>query len=478
MTSTWPRCTRILRATDGVEVVDDVATNQYPMPKDAHGKDAVLVGRLRRDENPAPHPEHVGSGRQPAQRRRYQRRADCGGNDENGPDQGLTSQFITHLCLKLTPMRPLLVSIMLLSACYGAQAQVQAADNSQVYTYVEQMPVFPGGQEALVKGLSSTIVYPTEALQQRISGKVIVKYVVDASGRVQDVQVARSAHPLLDAEAVRAVGTLPAYTPGQQSGRVVPVSLTLPIQFELPANIEQILATRTAAQSGKAATSGAQFPGGPEALAAYLEAVPYPEAAKASKAEGRIFVQCKISAEGKAEYINAIRPTENTSRRKAPSNNKAVAQSLLVQAAEQAVAAMPLWKPAISNGIPVASAQTLPVYFYLTSAPPSSVYVYADQMPVFEGATDIKRLEANIQRSVRYPAEALRNRMGGTALAYFEVDEQGQMSPVEILKPVYPAIDEEVARAVSTQKVLKPAMHQGKPVKVFYIIPLTFAIVR
>ncbi|SMB95885.1 aspartate-semialdehyde dehydrogenase [Hymenobacter roseosalivarius DSM 11622] len=42
---------RILRETDGVELVDDVARNQYPMPKDAHGKDAVLVGRLRRDES-------------------------------------------------------------------------------------------------------------------------------------------------------------------------------------------------------------------------------------------------------------------------------------------------------------------------------------------------------------------------------------------------------------------------------------------
>ena len=42
---------RLLRTTDGVEVVDDVAQNQYPMPKDAHGKDAVLVGRIRRDES-------------------------------------------------------------------------------------------------------------------------------------------------------------------------------------------------------------------------------------------------------------------------------------------------------------------------------------------------------------------------------------------------------------------------------------------
>ncbi|QKG58532.1 aspartate-semialdehyde dehydrogenase [Hymenobacter sp. BRD128] len=40
----------ILRRTDGVELVDDPSQNQYPMPKDSHGRDAVLVGRLRRDE--------------------------------------------------------------------------------------------------------------------------------------------------------------------------------------------------------------------------------------------------------------------------------------------------------------------------------------------------------------------------------------------------------------------------------------------
>lgn len=42
---------RLLAETPGVEVVDDPAANRYPMPRDAHGRDAVLVGRLRRDES-------------------------------------------------------------------------------------------------------------------------------------------------------------------------------------------------------------------------------------------------------------------------------------------------------------------------------------------------------------------------------------------------------------------------------------------
>ncbi|EJF10666.1 MULTISPECIES: aspartate-semialdehyde dehydrogenase [Pontibacter] len=41
---------RILNETEGVKVVDDVKNLQYPMPKDAHGKDDVLVGRVRLDE--------------------------------------------------------------------------------------------------------------------------------------------------------------------------------------------------------------------------------------------------------------------------------------------------------------------------------------------------------------------------------------------------------------------------------------------
>ncbi|RZK91831.1 MAG: aspartate-semialdehyde dehydrogenase, partial [Hymenobacter sp.] len=40
----------VLRQTAGVELVDDVQNNHYPMPKDSHGRDAVLVGRLRRDD--------------------------------------------------------------------------------------------------------------------------------------------------------------------------------------------------------------------------------------------------------------------------------------------------------------------------------------------------------------------------------------------------------------------------------------------
>src|SRR5262249_39387146 len=40
----------LLSKAPGVTLVDDPATQQYPMPKDAHERDEVFVGRLRRDE--------------------------------------------------------------------------------------------------------------------------------------------------------------------------------------------------------------------------------------------------------------------------------------------------------------------------------------------------------------------------------------------------------------------------------------------
>ncbi|RYU78866.1 energy transducer TonB [Hymenobacter persicinus] len=119
----------------------------------------------------------------------------------------------------------------------------------KVMTYVEQMPVFPGGQVALYQTLGQTISYPTEALQKRLEGRVFVSFVVSPAGIVEDIKVSKGLHPLLDAEAVRAVSKLPAWQPGRQNGRFVPVAYTLPIGFRLPPNVEQILAERTQADS-------------------------------------------------------------------------------------------------------------------------------------------------------------------------------------------------------------------------------------
>ena len=103
----------------------------------------------------------------------------------------------------------------------------------EVFTSVEQMPQFPGGDEALMKFLSSHINYPPMAAENNVQGKVILQFVVGKDGRVGEVKIARSVDKDLDKEAMRVVKSLPKFIPGRQNGQAVPVWYTLPVSFKL-----------------------------------------------------------------------------------------------------------------------------------------------------------------------------------------------------------------------------------------------------
>ena len=103
----------------------------------------------------------------------------------------------------------------------------------EIFTAVEQMPQFPGGEGELLKYISTHIKYPTMAAENNIQGRVVVKFVVKKDGQVGDVVVLRGKDPDLDKEAVRVVKTLPDFIPGKMNGQAVSVWYTLPINFKL-----------------------------------------------------------------------------------------------------------------------------------------------------------------------------------------------------------------------------------------------------
>lgn len=112
-------------------------------------------------------------------------------------------------------------------------SETPAVPESHVFDAVEEMPQFPGGQEALMKYLQKNIKYPVIAKENDKQGRVIVQFVVDKTGKVTDVTVARGVDPLLDAEAVRIVSEMPNWTPGKQNGDPVNVKYTVPVVFKL-----------------------------------------------------------------------------------------------------------------------------------------------------------------------------------------------------------------------------------------------------
>ncbi len=103
----------------------------------------------------------------------------------------------------------------------------------QVFTAVEQMPAFPGGDAELMKYLSSHINYPPMAMENNIQGRVIVQFVVTKTGKVGEVKVVRGVDRDLDNEAVRVVKSLPDFIPGKMNGQAVNVWYTLPVTFKL-----------------------------------------------------------------------------------------------------------------------------------------------------------------------------------------------------------------------------------------------------
>ena len=103
----------------------------------------------------------------------------------------------------------------------------------KVYEVCEQMPIFPGGDAAMMKYLSENVKYPALAIKAQEQGRVVVSFTVEKDGAISDVKVARSVTPSLDAEAVRVVKAMPKWTPGKQGGQLVRVRYNVPVSFKL-----------------------------------------------------------------------------------------------------------------------------------------------------------------------------------------------------------------------------------------------------
>ena len=106
-------------------------------------------------------------------------------------------------------------------------------EETKIFTVVEQMPMYPGGDAALMGYLRDNIHYPTVAAENGVQGRVVVGFVVERDGSITDVSVLRGVDPSLDREAMRVVKSMPRWTPGKQNGSAVRVKYQVPVAFRL-----------------------------------------------------------------------------------------------------------------------------------------------------------------------------------------------------------------------------------------------------
>ena len=106
-------------------------------------------------------------------------------------------------------------------------------EETKIFTVVEQMPMYPGGDAALMGYLRDNIKYPTVAAENGVQGRVVVGFVVERDGSITDVNILRGVDPSLDREAMRVVKSMPRWTPGKQNGSAVRVKYQVPVAFRL-----------------------------------------------------------------------------------------------------------------------------------------------------------------------------------------------------------------------------------------------------
>ena len=112
---------------------------------------------------------------------------------------------------------------------------VEPPKKEEPFLIVEEMPEFPGGQAEMMKYIQKNVQYPQMAKEAGISGKCFCSFVVAPSGDLTDVKVVKGVPGCgdCDKEAMRVIRSMPNWKPGKQTGRSVPVRVTIPINYTL-----------------------------------------------------------------------------------------------------------------------------------------------------------------------------------------------------------------------------------------------------
>ena len=130
---------------------------------------------------------------------------------------------------------------------------------NQVFTVVEVMPEFPGGQGALLKFLATNVRYPESAVKNGIEGRVSCSFVVGKDGAISEAEVIRGVSPELNEEALRVINSMPVWSPGKQRGKVVNVKYTVPVTFRLSGGKKKASSRIVQRQIKEVDTSGRVF---------------------------------------------------------------------------------------------------------------------------------------------------------------------------------------------------------------------------
>lgn len=160
-------------------------------------------------------------------------------NQKNNASEKLvvstSSQAVDSFCVEKDSIEDCLIYLPLkkigctISAIGCSMSEEIQKDTSGILIDIEQMPTFVGGDAALMDFIKENIKYPED---ETVEGRVVIKFIIDSIGNVQEPTVVRSLSTATDKEALRIIKAMPRWTPGKKKGRNASIYYTLPIRFQ------------------------------------------------------------------------------------------------------------------------------------------------------------------------------------------------------------------------------------------------------
>ncbi|MES2064121.1 MAG: TonB family protein [Bacteroidota bacterium] len=263
----------------------------------------------------------------------------------------------------------------------------------EIFTEVEQVPTFPGGDKAFSKFLATTIKYPAEAVTNRVQGRSIVTFVVEKDGSLSNIEVIRAFGHGTDEEAVRALKASPKWNPGIQNGHRVRVQYSVPVSFVFNKNNKSAsVVSKEEIDSKPIFTAVEQvptFPGGDAAFGKFLAVnTIYPKAARESNIQGRVIVRFIVEKDGSLTGIKVLR-------------------GIGYGADEEALRVLklsPKWNPGIQNGRTVRVEYSVPINFALAGDEGTPKTGYVPAPPLLKNLMDTSHVTPVIKIRSGYGA--------------------------------------------------------------------------
>ena len=228
---------------------------------------------------------------------------------------------------------------------------VPVPEEGAPFVVVEEMPMFPGGDSALLAYIGKNTKYPEAAKTNGVEGRVIVRFCVTDIGGVDRVSVLKGVDAELDAEAIRVVKTLPEFKPGKQGGKAVPVWYMVPITFGLSKPADPSAPKPPPPPPLPAGYDEPPlFTGGEPALYKFINSkLVYPKAAKDNLISGKVIVRFSVEPDGTLSGVSVLRGINPD----------------LDSEAIRVINLLPKWQPGKLAGIPVKVWYSMPVIFKL-----------------------------------------------------------------------------------------------------------------